>query len=53
MSDKVLRHVIALSATLGMLLVYWVGYVSGVRGWWASGLSILFVYAIVYKLVDA
>jgi len=53
MSDAFIRHLIAVIGVLIAGAIYFVGYVSGVNGWWATGLSIIFIYMIVYKLVDA
>lgn len=53
MSDKAIRHLVAILATLASLAVYAVGYVSGANGWWLTVVTLIVVYAIIYKLVDA
>lgn len=53
MSDTFIRHFIALVSVLIALTLFFVGYIAGIRGWWWVSLTLIFVYAIVYKLVDA
>jgi len=53
MSDNVLRHVISLIAMLCAGIIYWAAYVSGANGWWFTMFTLIGVYAIVYKFVDA
>lgn len=52
MSENVIRHLIALFGTLVAILVWWSGYASGVRGWWFTIITLVFIYVILYKLVD-
>lgn len=52
MSENMVRHLIAICGTLVTLLAWFSGYFSGGRGWWWSVLSLLIVYAAIYKLVD-
>ena len=53
MSDQFIRHFIALIGTLIALVIFWAGFVSGGHGWWWAFFGVLFMYIIVYKLVDA
>lgn len=53
MSENTVRHLIALSATLVGLLIWWSGYAAGTRGWWLVFLTVGILYAVVYRLVDA
>ncbi len=53
MSDAFIRHFIALIGVLIAGAIYFAGYVSGANGWWVTSFTIIFVYFIVYKLVDA
>ena len=53
MNDTIVRHLVAFIATLVAGLAYYAGYVSGGFGWWWTVFSILVVYGIVYKVVDA
>lgn len=52
MGDNTLRHVISLLGTVAFLIVFFVGYVSGTVGWWITVVGVLFLYPIIYKLVD-
>ena len=52
MSDGFIRHLISFLAVVIASLIYWTAYTSGVNGWWWTFIIMLFVYAIVYKLVD-
>ncbi len=52
MTDNFIRHLIAFLVVLICLIIFSVGYMSGIRGWWFTGFTLLFVYIIVYKLVD-
>ncbi len=53
MSDKFLKHLISIIASLLCIAVYLTGYVSGVNGWWFTGFSVVVFYIIVLNLVDA
>lgn len=53
MSDKAIRHLISALAFLAAVAVYAVGYFSGVNGWWWTMVTLIVIYAIVYKLVEA
>ncbi len=53
MSESVARHIIAFFGTLAFLLAYLSGYISGSNGWFWTGIGIIFVYMIIYTLVDA
>ena len=53
MTDTILRHLIALSATLITFLAYLSGYFSGQAGWWWTGLWLILIYVAMYKFVDA
>jgi fatty acid desaturase len=53
MNDPGLRHVIAIVATLIVLLAFWAGYIAGGHGWWWVAFGMLVVYGAVYKIVDA
>lgn len=53
MSDAFIRHLIAFVSVLLAGVIFWAGYVSGGHGWWWTFFSVIFVYFIVYKLVDA
>lgn len=52
MGDNIMRHFIALTATVICILAYYAGYVSSPHGWWWTSLGVLIVYGGVYKLVD-
>lgn len=52
MGDNVIRHMVALAATIVCLVAFYGGYVSGPHGWWWTAASVLIVYGGVYKLVD-
>ncbi len=53
MNDKTLRHLIAGLVTAAGIVIYLQGYVSGARGWWLTIVTLIGVYLIVYKLVEA
>lgn len=53
MTDGFIRHFIAFLATLAALMIYWAAYASGANGWWWTVLGMVFVYVIVYALVEA
>ena len=53
MNDTIVRHLVAFIVTLVVGLAYYAGYISGGFGWWWTVFSILIVYGIVYKVVDA
>lgn len=52
MSDNLVRHLVAIIATIICLLAYYSGYVSGMFGWWWSVFTMLIFYALVYKIID-
>lgn len=52
MSDKIVRHFIALLGTLVCSLAFWAGYKSGINGWWWSSVGVFIIYAIIFKLID-
>lgn len=51
MTDKFIRHFIALVATILCIGIYWAAYAAGVRGWWWAGFGVLLIYIIVYQLL--
>lgn len=53
MSDGALRHLIAFIGVLIAGVIFWAGYMAGQFGWWWSGILVIAVYFIVYKLVNA
>ncbi len=53
MSDAVIRHVIAIVSMLIAGILFFVGYNAALHGWWWVSFGLIFVYTIVYKLVDA
>lgn len=53
MSDAFIRHFIAFVSVLIGLTIFFAGYVAGLRGWWWLAFGCIFIYMIVYKLVDA
>ncbi|OGH68685.1 MAG: hypothetical protein A3I29_04955 [Candidatus Magasanikbacteria bacterium RIFCSPLOWO2_02_FULL_44_11] len=53
MNDTILRHIIAVVATLICGLAYFAGYFSGPFGWWWTAFAMLIVYGLVYRIVDA
>lgn len=53
MNDTIVRHIVAALATLTCLLAYIAGYISGGFGWWWTGVAVLIVYGIMYKIIDA
>jgi hypothetical protein len=53
MSENAVRHIIAICGTAVGFLAWFSGYISGTHGWWWSALSLLILYVIIYKLVDA
>ena len=53
MSDNLLRHVIAATATLVAFLAYVAGYTSAGFGWWWTVISVGIIYVALYKIVDA
>lgn len=52
MTDNAIRHLIAFLGFLVTLLVYIIAYASGGNGWWFTVITLIGVYAIIYKLVD-
>jgi len=53
MSDTFIRHFISLIGALVCGAVYLAGYFSAGHGWWWTAIGLVFVYLIVYKLVEA
>ncbi len=53
MSDNLIRHFISAIGVLIAAAFFFAGYFAGVNRWWVAGISVIFVYLIVYKLVDA
>lgn len=53
MSDSILRVVISTIGTLLVALAFAAGYISGGRGWWWAAFGIVFIYLIIFRLVDA
>jgi len=51
MSDTVVRHMVAIIATLICLMAYYAGYVSGIFGWWWTAIVLIAVYGGVYKII--
>ena len=52
MGDNIIRHLIALAATLVAALAFYAGYISGGRGWWWAVCSVAIIYGGVYRLVN-
>jgi hypothetical protein len=52
MSDRIVRHLIALIGTAICAIAFYSGYVSGARGWWWVVFSVLIIYGALYKIVD-
>lgn len=52
MSDAFIRHFIAFISVLIAAALFFAGYVAGVNGWGILGVTVIFVYFIVYKLVN-
>jgi hypothetical protein len=52
MTDSFIRHLVAFIGTLVTLFAFVAGYVAAGNGWWWAGLSVIVVYAAIYKLVD-
>lgn len=53
MSENAIRHIIALCGTLVGLLIYISGYVSGIERWWWTAFGLIFLYILIYQLVEA
>ena len=53
MTDTILRHMVAIFATLICGMAYFAGYFSGKEGWWWTVFAVLVVYGAIYKMVDA
>lgn len=51
MTDRFIRHFVSVVGVLIGLLIYYVGYSAGTRGWWATALTMVIIYPIVYKIV--
>ncbi|KKQ41005.1 MAG: hypothetical protein US58_C0007G0016 [Candidatus Magasanikbacteria bacterium GW2011_GWA2_37_8] len=52
MGDNIIRHLVALAATIICLLSFYAGYIAGPRGWWWAAFSALIIYGGIYKLVN-
>lgn len=52
MGDNIIRHLVALSATIVCLLAFYSGYVSGKMGWWWTAFGLAIIYGGVYKLIN-
>ncbi len=52
MSEKGAKHFIASLVTALGLIIYVVGYASGVRGWWLTVVLLAGLYALAYTLID-
>lgn len=52
LSNTVVRHLVAILATLICLAAYYSGYVSGMFGWWWTVFAILIIYGGIYKIID-
>lgn len=52
MGDGIVRHLVALAATLVTTFAYFAGYISGGRGWWWTVFAVVIIYGGVYRLVD-
>jgi len=52
MGDSIIRHFIALAATIVCVLAFYAGYVSGEHGLWWTVFSVIIIYGGVFKLVD-
>ncbi len=52
MSDTFIRHLVSFIGTLVALLAYFSGYISGQNGWWWTGIGLVFLYVMIYKLVE-
>ena len=52
MGDNIIRHFIALLATIVCILAYYAGYISSQHGLWWTVFAIAIIYGGVYKLVD-
>lgn len=53
MSETVIRHIIAVCGTLVALLIYWAGFSAGRQGWWWTVFGMVFIYLVIFKLVNA
>lgn len=53
MNDTIIRHLVAILASLICLLAFYSGYVAGPYGWWWVGFSVLIIYGGVYRLINA
>lgn len=52
MSDNTVKHMVAFLATICCLLAYVAGYFSGLSGWWWTGVTVIIVYGLIYRLID-
>ncbi len=52
MSDNIIRHMVALLATIICALAYFSGYVSAsFNGWWTV-FGVLVIYGGIYRIID-
>ncbi len=52
MSDNLVRHLVAILATIICLLAFLAGYISGILGIWWTVFIVLVIYGGVYKIID-
>jgi len=52
MTDNVIRHLVALLATIVCFLAYYSGYLSAARGWWWTVFGLIIIYGGVYKIIN-
>lgn len=52
MSDKFIRHLVSFIGMMVVLLGFVSGYVSGGRGWWWVGFSVVIIYVTIYNLME-
>ena len=53
MSEGFIRNLISFIGMLIAIAVFYAGYIAGTEGLWWAGLGSIFVYFIVYKLIEA
>jgi hypothetical protein len=52
MGDNVIRHLVALAATIICALAYYAGYISSQHGWPWTVFSVIIIYGGVFKLIN-
>ncbi|MEK7680691.1 MAG: hypothetical protein AAB348_01420 [Patescibacteria group bacterium] len=52
MTDKFMRHMAAIAATIVCLLAYYSGWISGTLGLWWTVFAVLIIYLGVYKILS-